>query len=165
MSELAVTLLRLGYLVLLWVFVLSAIGVLRRDLYGTRIVPRRRARTAGTTPGAGAPGERGADAGDGHRDRGPTRLVVTEGPLRGTTLPLTSSAILVGRAPSCTLVLDDDYSSSRHARLYPDAGQWFVEDLGSTNGTFLDSRRVDAPMPVPPGARVKVGTSVLELQG
>jgi pSer/pThr/pTyr-binding forkhead associated (FHA) protein len=161
MSELAVTLLRLGYLVLLWVFVLSAIGVLRRDLYGTRIVPRRR--PAGRAPTA--PGEpAGTDPAD-HRDRGPTRLVVTDGPLRGTTLPLTSSAILIGRAPSCTLVLDDDYSSSRHARLYPDGGQWFVEDLGSTNGTFLDSRRVDAPLPVQPGARVKVGTSVLELQG
>ena len=162
MSELAVTLLRLGYLVLLWVFVLSAIGVLRRDLYGTRIVPRRRAATTGP-PVAGEPVPAGGA--DAPRDRGPPRLVVTDGPLRGTTLPLTSSAVLIGRAPSCTLVLDDDYSSSRHARLYPEGGQWFVEDLGSTNGTFLDSTRVDAPMPVPPGSRVKVGTSVLELQG
>lgn len=159
MSELAVTLLRLGYLVLLWVFVLSAIGVLRRDLYGTRIVPRRKPATAGVT----APGEE--DGGGEPPERGPSRLVVTEGPLRGTTLPLTSSAILIGRAPSCTLVLDDDYSSSRHARLYPQNGQWFVEDLGSTNGTFLGGTRVDAPTPVPPGGRVKVGTSVLELQG
>jgi pSer/pThr/pTyr-binding forkhead associated (FHA) protein len=133
--------------------------VLRRDLYGTRIVPRRRAATAGAV----APGEPGGAASDGHR--GPSRLVVTEGPLRGTTLPLTSSAILIGRAPSCTLVLDDDYSSSRHARLYPEGGQWFVEDLGSTNGTFLESTRVDSPLPIPPGARVKVGKSVLELQG
>jgi pSer/pThr/pTyr-binding forkhead associated (FHA) protein len=168
MSELAVTLLRLGYLVLLWVFVLSAIGVLRRDLYGTRIVPRRRPSTGtgvGASTSPGQPGDPGGEPAPPQRERGPARLVVTDGPLRGTTLPLTSSAILIGRAPSCTLVLDDDYSSSRHARLYPDHGQWFVEDLGSTNGTFLDNRRVDAPMPVPPGARVKVGTSVLELQG
>ena len=159
MSELAVTLLRLGYLVLLWVFVLSVIGVLRRDLYGTKIVPRRRPATAGT-PAAEEP----AGAREQRRDAGPTRLVVAEGPLRGTTLPLTSSAILIGRAPSCTLVLDDDYSSSRHARLYPEGGQWFVEDLGSTNGTFLGSARVEHPMPVPVGARVRVGKSVLELQ-
>jgi len=158
MSELAVTLLRLGYLVLLWVFVLSAIGVLRRDLYGTKIIPRRRA-AAGVTP---PPEDAGAR--DGRRESGPTRLVVTEGPLRGTTLPLTSSAILVGRAASCTLVLDDDYSSSRHARLYPENGQWFVEDLGSTNGTFLGSARVDRPTPVTAGAPVRVGKSVLELQ-
>ena len=161
MSELAVTLLRLGYLVLLWVFVLSVIGVLRRDLYGTRIVPRRPA-PAGTTPeSAVTSGERGRDT---SRDTSPTRLVVTDGPLRGTTLPLTSSAILIGRAPSCTLVLDDDYSSSRHARLYPENGRWFVEDLGSTNGTFLGQTRVDRPMPVTPGAEVRVGKSTLELR-
>ena len=167
MSELAVTLLRLGYLVLLWVFVLSAIGVLRRDLYGTKIVPRRRPAPAGATAPAAPPTDEpaaGPDR-DARRDGGPTRLVVTEGPLRGTTLPLTSSAILVGRAPSCTLVLDDDYSSSRHARLYPENGQWFVEDLGSTNGTYLGSARVDRPMPVTAGAPVRVGKSVLELQG
>jgi pSer/pThr/pTyr-binding forkhead associated (FHA) protein len=163
MSELAVTLLRLGYLVLLWVFVLSAIGVLRRDLYGTKIVSRRRPAAAPAT-GTPTPAEPPAAAREQRRDTGPTRLVVTDGPLRGTTLPLTSSAILVGRAPSCTLVLDDDYSSSRHARLYPEDGQWFVEDLGSTNGTFLGSTRVDRPTPVTPGAPVRVGKSVLELQ-
>ena len=161
MSELAVTLLRLGYLVLLWVFVLSAIGVLRRDLYGTKIVPRRRAAATGSAAG-GDPS--GAAPAEGSRDRGPTRLVVTEGPLRGTTLPLTSSAILIGRAPSCTLVLDDDYSSSRHARLYPENGQWFVEDLGSTNGTFLGQKKVDRPMPVGPGDEVRLGKSTLELR-
>jgi pSer/pThr/pTyr-binding forkhead associated (FHA) protein len=166
MSELAVTLLRLGYLVLLWVFVLSAIGVLRRDLYGTRIVSRGHrhapAASAGTHPPSLATDD---DASRGRgRDTSPTRLVVTDGPLLGTTLPLTSSAILIGRAPSCTLVLDDDYSSSRHARLYPENGQWFVEDLGSTNGTFLGQTRVDRPMPVPPGAEVRVGKSTLELR-
>ena len=163
MSELAVTLLRLGYLVLLWVFVLSAIGVLRRDLYGTKITargkaPARRGPTLGNRDAA-AP-----TADPGRRDHGPTRLVVTEGPLRGTTLPLTTSSILIGRAPSCTLVLDDDYSSSRHARIFPQGGQWLVEDLGSTNGTFLGTTRVEQPTPVPMGAHVRIGQSVVELQ-
>ena len=164
MSELTVTLLRLGYLVLLWAFVLSAIGVLRRDLYGTRIVSRKPPATAPAatpgTPAAPAPAPRGRN-----RRSGPTRLVVTEGPLRGTTLPLGASAVLIGRAPSCTLVLDDDYSSSRHARVFPEGDQWLVEDMGSTNGTFLDDQPVTDPVPVNPGAQIRIGQSVLELQG
>jgi len=94
----------------------------------------------------------------------PRRLVVTAGPLRGTTLPLGASAILIGRAPSCTLVLDDDYSSSRHARVFPQDGQWYVEDLGSTNGTFVGRERIEAPTPVEVGAQLRVGQSTLELQ-
>ncbi|KQT01909.1 FHA domain-containing protein FhaB/FipA [Cellulomonas sp. Leaf395] len=171
MSELTITLLRLGYLALLWVLVLFAIGVLRRDLYGTRITDRRRrkavpaaaAASVATEPtkpeGAPARVPRSARGGS-----GPGRLVVTEGPLRGTIVPLGTSAVLIGRAPGCTLVLDDDYSSSRHARIFPQGGQWFVEDLGSTNGTFVADQRVEAPTPVPTGTPVRVGQSVLELQ-
>lgn len=168
MSELTITLLRLGYLVLLWVFVLAAISVLRRDLYGTRIVSRRvrRAQPApGRPPVVGqAPGPAAPPAPFPRRDNLPHRLVVTAGPLRGTTVPLGSSAVLIGRAPSCTLVLDDDYSSSRHARIYSEDGQWFVEDLGSTNGTFVDRAQIEAPTPVGIGSQVRVGQSTLELQ-
>ncbi len=165
MSELTVTLLRLGYLVLLWAFVLSAIGVLRRDLYGTRIVNRRKNPAPAATPANPAPGHAPPPERPRGRRAGPTRLVVTDGPLRGTTLPLGASAVLIGRAPSCTLVLDDDYSSSRHARVFPDGDQWLVEDMGSTNGTFLDDQRVTSAVPVRPGAQIRVGQSVLELQG
>ena len=167
MSELTITLLRLGYLVVLWLFVLAAIGVLRRDLYGTRIVNRRlrTARAPRPTPTSPAPpsAPTGRPAPFPRRDT-PRRLVVTAGPLRGTTLPLTSSAILIGRAPACTLVLDDDYSSSRHARIFSQDGRWYVEDLGSTNGTFVGRDRVTEPTPVPIGAQVRVGQSTLELQ-
>ncbi|WP_407345094.1 FHA domain-containing protein [Pengzhenrongella phosphoraccumulans] len=167
MSELAITLLRLGYLVLLWVFVLSTIGVLRRDLYGTKITPRggaAKTRRGSTPTPSGGTAALAPNPPAARRDSGPTRLVVTEGPLRGTTLPLTTSAILIGRAPSCTLVLDDDYSSSRHARIFPQGAQWFVEDLGSTNGTFLDAAKVERPTLIPPGAHVRIGQSVVELQ-
>lgn len=181
MSELTITLLRLGYLALLWVLVLSAIGVLRRDLYGTRITDRRRANRAATaTPARPQPVDAAAAAAapapaapaptpvrtprSARSGSGPRRLVVTEGPLRGTIVPLGSAPVLIGRAPSCTLVLDDDYSSSRHARVFPQDGQWFVEDLGSTNGTFLADQRVDGPIPLPTGTPVRVGQSVLELQ-
>jgi len=142
---------RMGYLVLLWVLVLSAVAVLRRDLYGTRIVARRR-KAAKDAGGGPAPSR-----------RGPSRLVVTEGPLRGTIVPLGAAPVILGRAPGCTLVLDDDYSSSRHARLYPQGEEWFVEDLGSTNGTFLGEYRVQAPMRVPMGTAVRIGQNVIEL--
>ena len=159
MSELTITLLRLGYLALLWIFVLSAIAVLRRDLYGTRIVERRAARKR-VVPDAQP-----------HQQEAPRqprqqalRLVVTEGPLTGTIVPLGSSSVLIGRAPGCTLVLDDDYSSSRHARIFPQGGAWFVEDLGSTNGTFVGDQRVESPMQLATGTPVRVGQSVIELQ-
>ncbi|MBI9113837.1 FHA domain-containing protein FhaB/FipA [Sanguibacter suaedae] len=162
MSELTMTLLRLGYLVLLWVFVFSIIRVLRRDLYGTRITSRKGAPREDLVTQTGMPTPQRQQAAQ-VRNR-PTRLVVTEGPLRGTTLPLSSSAILIGRAPSCTLVLDDDYSSSRHARIFPSGDQWVLEDLGSTNGTFIGSDRVTSPVPLTPGVQVRVGQSVVELQ-
>ncbi|MDO8106157.1 FHA domain-containing protein [Isoptericola sp. b441] len=166
MSELTITLLRLGYLVLLWLFVLTAIAVLRRDLYGTRVVQRRlrvrptAPRRTPTQPPEAAPAPPPVPA----PPAGPRRIAVTGGPLRGTTVPLGSAAVLIGRAPSCTLVLDDDYSSQRHARLYQQGGQWYVEDLGSTNGTFVGRERVTEPTPVGPGTQLRVGQSTLELQ-
>lgn len=159
MNELTITLLRLGYLVLLWLFVYSVVRVLRHDLYGTRITTRKSSHETGVgTVSAPAPSAPAASKNK------PTRLVVSEGPLRGTTLPLTSSAILIGRAPSCTLVLDDDYSSSRHARIFPSGDQWVLEDLGSTNGTFIGNQRVSSPTPLSPGTQVRIGQSVVELQ-
>jgi pSer/pThr/pTyr-binding forkhead associated (FHA) protein len=170
MSELTFTLLRLGYLVLLWVFVLSAVAVLRRDLAARGadraarrrddVAPARKAASSGTPAAAAAPASPAPSRGG-----RPTRLVVTAGPLTGTTLPLGASSILIGRAPACTLVLDDDYASSRHARIYPQGDQWYVEDLGSTNGTFLGDHQVTGPTPLQPGTGVQIGRSVVELQG
>ncbi|MBL0888752.1 FHA domain-containing protein FhaB/FipA [Myceligenerans indicum] len=169
MSELTFTLLRLGYLVLLWVFVLSAVAVLRRDLAGPRTARKRRRRpepaTAGGPPQGQAPAAPAPVMSAGPRSGAPTRLVVVAGPLTGTTIPLTQSGILIGRAPSCTLVLDDDYSSSRHARIYPQGNQWYVEDLGSTNGTYMNDQRIQGIVPMPPGVGVQIGQSVVELQG
>ncbi len=155
MSELTITLLRLGYLAVLWLFVFAAIGVLRKDIYGTRITAR--------------PTDRPAPRRNPVRPSQPvapqaTRLVVTEGRLSGTTIPLSTSAVLIGRAPACTLVLDDDYSSSRHARIFPQGDHWVVEDLGSTNGTFVGGHRLNEPTILPIDTPVRIGQSVLELQ-
>ncbi len=159
MSELTLTLLRLGYLVLLWLMVLSVVAVLRRDLFGTR-VPRRTSDGPDAEPG---PPVRSAGPAE-ERRAAPHTLVVTEGSLRGTTLALGQSSILLGRAPECTLVLDDDFASARHARFFLLNGTWAVEDLGSTNGTFMGRTRVEGPTPVEAGAAVRIGRTVVELR-
>jgi pSer/pThr/pTyr-binding forkhead associated (FHA) protein len=90
--------------------------------------------------------------------------VVTAGPREGTRIELGASSVSIGRAAENTLVLDDDYVSNRHARLFPHEGAWVVEDLGSTNGTYLDRTRLTSPMVVPVGTPVRIGKSVLELR-
>jgi pSer/pThr/pTyr-binding forkhead associated (FHA) protein len=167
MSELTLTLLRLGYLALLWLLVLSVVAVLRRDLFGTRVT--RRATPATPAP-AGLSAVRQSARQDGAAPPAggggglPRTLVVTQGSLKGTTISLGQAPILIGRAPECTLVLEDDYASGRHARLSLQQGTWMVEDLGSTNGTFLGRTRVQAPTPVSPGSPVRIGRTVLELR-
>ena len=79
-------------------------------------------------------------------------------------LDLSQQQITLGRANDATLVLNDDYASSRHARIFPQDGQWIVEDLGSTNGTYLDRQKVTRPMPVPLGVPIRIGKTVLELR-
>jgi pSer/pThr/pTyr-binding forkhead associated (FHA) protein len=160
MSELTLTLLRLGYLALLWLLVLSVVAVLRRDLFGTRVTRR-------ATPPTPAPAGLAAVRQPVRQDAAggaPRTLVVTQGSLKGTTISLGQAPILIGRAPECTLVLEDDYASGRHARLSLQQGAWMVEDLGSTNGTFLGRNRVQAPTPVSPGSPVRIGRTVLELR-
>ncbi|MEO7059447.1 MAG: FHA domain-containing protein, partial [Lapillicoccus sp.] len=140
MSELTLTLIRLGLLVLLWVFIFSVTTVLRSDLYGTqvsrRVLPKRRTSGRSARQPAQTPASREAASPAPSRagPRLPTSLVVTEGQLAGTSLPL-GRGVLIGRAPECTLVLDDEFSSGRHARIYTRPEGWFVEDLGSRNGT------------------------------
>ncbi|MDN5797760.1 MAG: FHA domain-containing protein [Intrasporangium sp.] len=174
MSVLTLTLLRLGLLALLWIFIFSIVGVLRTDLYGTTVSRRgsRKARRAARKEAAAAPAPAAAPQPDApprgrKRRRGgpPTHLVVTEGPLAGTSLPLRGSGVLIGRNPECALVVDDDYASGRHCRIYPDGDGWAVEDLGSTNGTYLGRERLTTPRPVKVGSSLRIGKTVLELRG
>lgn len=156
MTELTLTLLRLAFLAVLWLFVIAIVGVIRSDMTGSRAaaaaVPKAGPRKPPKQPPARS------------RRGDPRKLVVTKGPLAGTTLNLTDQPIAIGRANDATLVLNDDYASSRHARLFSQDGQWIVEDLGSTNGTYLDRQRVSRPMPVPLGVPVRIGKTVLELR-
>lgn len=155
MSELALTLLRFGFLLLLWLFVLLVVSALRRDLAAPSTAPIS---TENQSP-AKEPRSRKRRAKDTAR-----KLVVVEGSLAGTVLPLGTSPVTLGRAADCTLVLDDDYSSSHHSRLYPHEGTWVVEDLGSTNGTWIDRTRVTGPTVLAMGQPLRIGRTVLELR-
>jgi pSer/pThr/pTyr-binding forkhead associated (FHA) protein len=75
-----------------------------------------------------------------------------------------ATSMLVGRAPECEIRVDDTYASQQHARLFGRGGGWYVEDLGSTNGTFVNDQRLGAPAMVQPGDKIRVGTTVLELK-
>jgi pSer/pThr/pTyr-binding forkhead associated (FHA) protein len=158
-SELVLTLLRLGFLVLIWLLVVVTILVLRRDLRAPRDA-RPLVATAGPTgkPAKARP-ERAPKV-----KTGPRSLVVVEGPLTGTVIPLGTGDVTIGRAADSTLVLDDDYASNAHSRLTLTNGTWVVTDLGSTNGTWVDRSRITGPTPLTLGHQLKVGRTVLELR-
>jgi hypothetical protein len=155
-SALALQLMRFGFLALLWLFVLASMRVIRGDLRTSgqpRVsVPppaRRRGSRAAAPPSA---------------PRGPSHLLVTAGDLMGTRISLTGAPVLIGRAPDSTLVLTDDYASNRHARISLQDGMWLVEDLGSTNGTYLGQRKLEGPVPMELGVPLRIGKTVLELR-
>ncbi len=169
MNALTLTLVRLAFLAVLWLFVIAAVGVVRTDLFGSAGPSRRQARRQRAARGAAPRTARQARPGRQARPARPVRsgahhLLVTSGALAGTSLGLTDQQITIGRANDATLVLNDDYASTRHARLFPQDGQWIVEDLGSTNGTYLDRQRVTEPTPVPVGVPIRIGKTVLELR-
>src|SRR5579871_1027057 len=152
MNSLTLTLIRVAFLAVLWLFVIAAIGVVRTDLFGTAAAKVRKGRNRG--PQKQQKPSRGT----------PRFLVVTEGGLSGMSIDLTDQQITLGRANDATLVLNDDYASTYHARIFPQDGQWLVEDLGSTNGTYLDRQKVARPTPVPVGVPIRIGKTVLELR-
>ncbi|MEO8749797.1 MAG: FHA domain-containing protein [Allobranchiibius sp.] len=156
MSELTITVIRVGLLVLLWAFIFSIVGVLRGDLYGLR-APR--------TEGRRAPARAEADRRPPRAvRRGPTHLAVIEGSMRGISVPLSEGGVLIGRNPECVLVLSDDFASGRHARVYRDGDGWFVDDLGSTNGTFIGDQPIGQHVPLREGSRIRIGQTVLEVR-
>ena len=155
MSELAFTLARFGFLALLWVLVLLVLRTLRRDVApgSPRSLSLRRSGEKTTSKPAAR-----------SRRRQASRLVITEGPLAGSTVPLSPTSITIGRSPSCTLVLEDSYASSRHARIFPKDGTWWLEDLGATNGTTLAGQSVTGTAELSVGVPVRIGQTTLELR-
>ncbi|MCI9889967.1 FHA domain-containing protein [Micrococcales bacterium 31B] len=170
MSEITVAALRIAFVVLLWLFVFSVVAVLRSDLFGTGVVARRRTGRAARSESERR--KRGAATDTPSRGIPPVSetqhvIVVTEGSLRGTMLKLQHVPILIGRSSECALVLDDEYASNRHARIFkgaPEVSEWMVEDLGSTNGSTLNGQPLTAAVPFQPGSVLRIGQSSIEMR-
>ena len=151
MSAVLVTTLRVAFLALLWFFILLAANVVRTDMFG-RTLP------AGSPELAPPPPQQK------RRRTGPSRLVVTEGRSSGAEVALVDDMV-IGRARDATLTIDDDYSSTQHARLRRSAGGgWQIEDLTSTNGTYVNDVRLVAPTTVTPKDDIRIGRTHLRLE-
>jgi hypothetical protein len=180
MSELTLLILRLAFLAVLWLFVFAVVYALRSDLFGQRL---RRAGSDISSPFAGAPVAVAApmpvepapavavaaptEAIGTPAAAGPavaTRLVITSGPKEGLEIELPSEQLAIGRSSESGLVIRDDYTSTHHARLLLWKDGWVVQDLDSTNGTFLDGTRVTQPTLIPLNTSVTIGTTTFELR-
>jgi len=169
MSELTLFILRFGFLGLLWVFVFAVVYALRSDLFGQRArkqpeVAAAVAPTFAAAPITQAPSPAAPSRPTGSSSLGATRLVITGGAKEGLELPLPSEQLTIGRASESGLVIRDDYTSTHHARLLLWEDGWVIQDLDSTNGTFLDGTRVIVPTQVPLNTPVKIGTTSFELR-
>ena len=173
MSELTLLVLRVAFLLLLWVFVFAVVYALRSDLFGGRVrrVPEGAAQAAPAPPSAppavqSLPSPPMSGAGAARVPQGPASvLVITSGGKAGLEIPLGTEPLMIGRASDAGLQIRDDYTSTHHARLLLWGTDWVVQDLDSTNGTFVDGARIDSPTQVPIGVPVKVGATTFELRG
>ena len=159
MSELTLFLIRMAFLAILWIFVLSAISVIRSDMFGARVAregrgQERRAAKAAKARQKPAKPRRGT----------PTAVAIVEGGNKGEVIPLDSAPLLIGRGNDAAIRLDDDYVSTRHARIAASGDQWYVEDLGSTNGTYVGNARITQPTSISLGTQIRIGKSILELR-
>ena len=157
MPEALLTVLKLCCLALLYLFFLRVL----RAVWAEVNLPRQLA----AAPAAPRPADVPRSSRR-RRNAPPTHLVVVEPRARkGQAYQLDGDEMTVGRASGCQVTLQDDYASSLHARVFRRDGGLFLEDLGSTNGTFLNDRKVAGTVAMRRGDRVKIGGTVLEVVG
>ena len=174
MSELALFIVRAGFLLVLWLFILSIISIIRADLFSERVLTRvveKNLPTALSSPTTGLTNVGDFSAAPGSAtvveamSAVPTTLVVIDGPLQHLELVLDRKEIRIGRAPNSDFVIDDDYVSSQHAKLQRTDEGWIIQDLNSTNGTFVDGERIGAPVQIKPDMQIRIGRTIFELRG
>lgn len=166
MSDALLTLLRWCLLALIYLFffrVLQATWfstVAGRKTGKKAVAATAGAAAASTTAPAKKRVRRGAT---GSAPAAPTLVVVEPVTAAGQRHPVVGT-LSIGRAAGCEITLDDTFISQLHARVTIGQSGVVVEDLGSTNGTYLNRKRVTAPVVVQPGDVIQVGSTVLELQ-
>ncbi len=154
MPNLVLDLLRYVFLAVLYIFVWRAVKAVYLELRpeGRRARPARRPAATPSRP----PPRRAKKA--------PNRVAVVDGsPLKGKTFEL-GDEMVIGRAEKCHLILDDTYVSQVHARIFARDGAYMLEDLGSTNGTYLNRRRITSPAELQRGDQLKIGKTVMEMR-
>lgn len=171
MSELTLLILRVGFLLLLWLFVISIAYALRSDLFGA---PVRRLRKNGSEspapptppPGASQPEITPSGGALPRADTsGPAKqLVILSGVASGSTIPLDEGVVTIGRSPDSTLVIVDEYTSTYHARLQRQGTDWTITDLDSTNGTKVAGKKISNTVRLPTFTQVTIGTTTFELR-
>jgi hypothetical protein len=160
LSELTLVLIKFAYLAILWIFVLSCISVIRSDMFGARV-----ARQGAGRGGARQERRTRTKSKPAKPRRGvPTQVVILEGGNKGESVSLDEAPLLIGRGNDAAIRLDDDYVSTRHARIASSGEQWFVEDLGSTNGTYVGNSRITQATALQLGTQVRIGKTILELR-
>lgn len=171
MSELALFIVRAAFLAVLWIFIFSIISVIRADLFGQKVVRRVTSANApkvvsspnaagnfgavGTATGALTMDANGINA---------TKLSIIEGDRAGQSIALDRRELTIGRAENSDLVIDDEFASTNHAKLILTNNDWLIQDLNSTNGTFLDGARVGTPAVLRLNTPVRIGKTVFELR-
>lgn len=161
MSTLLLAGLKVAFLLLMWLFILFVVNTVRADLFGRRVSAAELV-AAGETPSNLPNLIRGGQA-----SRVPTQIKITTGRAAGNSaaLPALGDEIILGRAADCELDVDDDYASSRHAKIWRDEEGFVVEDLQSTNGTYVNGHQISDPTRISPGDVVRVGRSQMQLEG
>lgn len=160
--------LKICLLVLLYLFFLRVLHAVWTEVNGPRrrVAERAgRANAVAAPAGAARPGARSQShrSGSGRGARSQPVLRIVEPPTEaGKTFAL-GDELTVGRAAGCQVTLDDTYVSQLHARIFRRDGELFVEDLGSTNGTYLNRNKVGGPTPMKAGDHLQVGSVVMEL--
>ncbi len=155
MSELTLTLLRLGLLVALWLFVFGVLSTLRRDL-STGLRVSRQALSPAVPRSSREPFTLRRETG--------AQLVITRADGSSHSIPLGDVDITIGHADDNVLVLADEYTSSHHARISKRDRSWVIEDCGSTNGTWVDRKRISGTTAMNPGVRVRVGKTEIAIR-